>query len=58
MPSPVHQLKIGNDWHTGEMIHWLTTLSALLHDLGKASTAFQMRLRGLLEGQNGLLTAG
>jgi hypothetical protein len=41
-----------NNWHTGEMIHLLTSLSALLHDLGKASTAFQMRLRGLLEGKN------
>jgi CRISPR-associated endonuclease/helicase Cas3 len=41
-----------NDWHTGETIHLLTSLSALLHDLGKASTAFQMRLRGELTEKN------
>ena len=35
-----------NDWHTGEDIHLLTALAALLHDLGKASAAFQARLRG------------
>jgi CRISPR-associated endonuclease/helicase Cas3 len=34
-----------NDWHSGEAIHLFTALAALLHDLGKASKAFQDRLR-------------
>ncbi|MGD8175608.1 type I-F CRISPR-associated helicase Cas3f [Marinimicrobium sp. ARAG 43.8] len=34
-----------NDWHTGEDIKLLAQLAALLHDLGKASVAFQQRLR-------------
>src|SRR5690606_10984965 len=33
-----------NDWHTGEDIKLLAMLAALLHDLGKASVAFQSRL--------------
>lgn len=33
-----------NDWLTGEDILLLSTLSALLHDLGKASKSFQNRL--------------
>lgn len=41
-----------NDWHTGQDIHLLTALAALLHDLGKASQAFQMRLRGQLAERN------
>lgn len=41
-----------NDWHTGEDIHLLTTLAALLHDLGKACRAFQMRLEGKLQERN------
>lgn len=41
-----------NDWRTGEDIHLLTALAALLHDLGKASLAFQMRLAGLLTERN------
>jgi CRISPR-associated endonuclease/helicase Cas3 len=41
-----------NDWHTGQDIHLLTALAALLHDLGKASAAFQMRLKGQLEERN------
>ncbi len=41
-----------NDWHTGQDIHLLTALAALLHDLGKASQAFQMRLRGELQERN------
>jgi CRISPR-associated endonuclease/helicase Cas3 len=41
-----------NDWHTGEDIHLLTTLAALLHDLGKACNAFQMRLTGKLQERN------
>ncbi len=34
-----------NDWHTAEDIRLLAQMAALLHDLGKASTAFQARLR-------------
>src|SRR5690625_2117378 len=35
-----------NDWHTGEDIKLLSQMAGLLHDLGKASVAFQQRLRG------------
>lgn len=42
-----------NDWHTGQDIHLLAALAALLHDLGKASQAFQMRLRGKLTTADG-----
>lgn len=48
----VLRLKDENDWHTGQDIHLLTALAALLHDLGKASTAFQMRLQGQLTERN------
>lgn len=41
-----------NDWHTGEDIHLLTTLAALLHDLGKSCRAFQLRLKGKLQERN------
>ncbi|MDO5609360.1 MAG: type I-F CRISPR-associated helicase Cas3f [Pseudomonadota bacterium] len=41
-----------NDWHTGEDISLLAQLAALLHDLGKASVAFQKRLQGKLLEQN------
>ena len=41
-----------NDWHTGEDIRLLAQLAALLHDLGKASIAFQARLRGELLEKN------
>lgn len=41
-----------NDWHTGEEIRLLSALAALLHDLGKASRAFQMRLQGKLQEHN------
>ncbi|SHI07143.1 type I-F CRISPR-associated helicase Cas3f [Pollutimonas bauzanensis] len=34
-----------NDWRTGEDIGLLASLAALLHDLGKASRAFQARLQ-------------
>lgn len=34
-----------NDWHTAEDIRLLAQMAALLHDLGKASSAFQSRLR-------------
>ena len=41
-----------NDWHTGQDIALLTALAALLHDLGKACRAFQMRLEGKLQERN------
>lgn len=41
-----------NDWHSGEDIHLLAALAALLHDLGKASAAFQARLQGQLTERN------
>ncbi|TCT20158.1 type I-F CRISPR-associated helicase Cas3f [Thiobaca trueperi] len=41
-----------NDWHTGELIRVLVDLAGLLHDLGKAIDAFQMRLDGRLAGRN------
>lgn len=34
-----------NNWHTAEDIKLLAQLASLLHDLGKASVAFQQRLR-------------
>ena len=48
----VLRMKDENDWSTGEDIHLLTALAALLHDLGKASTAFQKRLQGKLTERN------
>ena len=33
-----------NDWHSLTAIHPLASLAALMHDLGKASLAFQRRL--------------
>lgn len=41
-----------NDWHTAEDIRLLAQLAALLHDLGKASKAFQDRLSGTLLEKN------
>jgi len=41
-----------NDWHTAEDIRLLAQLSALLHDLGKASVAFQNRLQGRFHERN------
>lgn len=38
-----------NDWHSAEDIRLLAQLAALLHDLGKASVAFQQRLQGKLD---------
>ena len=32
-------------WHSLEQIHWLASMAALFHDLGKATKAFQDRLR-------------
>ncbi|MQY51289.1 type I-F CRISPR-associated helicase Cas3f [Rhodocyclus gracilis] len=41
-----------NDWHTGELIRLLADLAGLLHDLGKAIAAFQLRLAGKIAGHN------
>jgi len=41
-----------NDWHSAQDIRLLAQLAALLHDLGKASVAFQQRLRGELAERN------
>ena len=41
-----------NDWHSQQDIYLLSAMAALLHDLGKASVAFQRRLLGKLQGQN------
>lgn len=41
-----------NDWHTAQDISLLAQLAALLHDLGKASVAFQQRLQGGLDERN------
>lgn len=41
-----------NDWHTGEDISLLAQMAALLHDLGKASVAFQRRLQSPLVEKN------
>lgn len=41
-----------NNWHSGDLIRLLSDMSGLLHDLGKAITAFQMRLQGHLSGRN------
>lgn len=41
-----------NDWHSAQDIRLLAQLAALLHDLGKASVAFQQRLAGKLDERN------
>lgn len=41
-----------NDWHGAEDIRLFAQLAALLHDLGKASVAFQERLAGKRAGRN------
>lgn len=41
-----------NDWHTAQDIRLLAQLAALLHDLGKASVAFQQRLQDKLGERN------
>ena len=41
-----------NDWHSAEDIRLLAQLAALLHDLGKASIAFQERLHGTRQERN------
>lgn len=48
------RLEDENDWQTGELIYLLSSFSALLHDLGKACDAFQLRLAGKAhhEGRN------
>jgi CRISPR-associated endonuclease/helicase Cas3 len=35
-----------NDWHSAEDIKLLAQMAALFHDIGKANTAFQAKLRG------------
>mgnify|MGYP006075480427 CR=1 FL=1 len=41
-----------NDWRTGEDIQLLAQMAGLLHDLGKASVAFQERLTGKRKEKN------
>ncbi|RMX06662.1 type I-F CRISPR-associated helicase Cas3 [Corticibacter populi] len=41
-----------NTWHSLRLIQQLTALAALMHDLGKASDAFQSRLNGALKEKN------
>ncbi|MGO3741789.1 type I-F CRISPR-associated helicase Cas3f [Kerstersia sp.] len=41
-----------NTWHSLAVIQQLAALAALMHDLGKASDAFQDRLHGRLQGKN------
>lgn len=41
-----------DNWHSGELIGLLADLAGLLHDLGKAIEAFQLRLQGKLNGRN------
>jgi CRISPR-associated endonuclease/helicase Cas3 len=41
-----------NNWQRGELIRALSDLAGLLHDLGKAIDAFQLRLQGDLMGRN------
>ena len=41
-----------NTWHHGQLIAALTDLAGLLHDLGKATHAFQLRLQGKLHERN------
>lgn len=41
-----------NDWHTAQDIRLLAQLAALLHDLGKASIAFQKRLHSRVPEKN------
>lgn len=41
-----------NNWQHGELIRALSDLSGLLHDLGKAIDAFQLRLKGGIVGRN------
>jgi len=41
-----------DDWHSAQDIRLLAQLAALLHDLGKASVAFQERLKGVRSERN------
>lgn len=41
-----------NDWHRLRTIHLLSALAALLHDLGKACEAFQLRLHSHVAERN------
>ena len=35
-----------NNWHALDKVRWLASIAALFHDLGKATDAFQEKLRG------------
>ncbi|MDE1894759.1 MAG: type I-F CRISPR-associated helicase Cas3 [Xanthomonadaceae bacterium] len=50
--ADVLRRKDENDWHGLHDIHLLCALAALLHDLGKACLAFQMRLKNPLAERN------
>jgi CRISPR-associated endonuclease/helicase Cas3 len=41
-----------NDWQYGDLLRLLTDMAGLLHDLGKATQAFQDRLNNKLKGRN------
>ena len=41
-----------NNWHSGELIRLLVDMAGLMHDLGKATQAFQARLSGNFRGRN------
>ena len=41
-----------NDWHSAQDIRLLAQLAALLHDLGKATVAFQQRLKSRVPEKN------
>ncbi|NDY93312.1 type I-F CRISPR-associated helicase Cas3f [Ideonella livida] len=48
----VLRAKDEDTWQSAGLIRLLADLAGLLHDLGKATQAFQMRLSGNLEGKN------
>lgn len=50
--SDVLRVEDENTWHSLKIIQQLSALAALMHDLGKASDAFQDRLQGELTEKN------
>ena len=50
--SDVLRVEDENNWHNLRLIQQLAALAALLHDIGKASDAFQDRLEGKFKGKN------